>query len=511
MTGHLNFGRALRLSASKHGQRAFLEYGAATHTYRIFNEQVNAVAAWLRSHGIRTGDRLLIVSGNSPDYLRVMFAAGKLGVTTVPTSSMLRAGALANLIEVAAPALMLVSKDNIALGREAISQTRTTAPRLQTIGEDHFRWLPQGSTGPDGFDPQVIAEPLPDRPVSDDDPGSVLFTSGSSGAPKGVVKSYANLMWHALNHQISEPRVSADRELFALPLTGIGFANFILNDVLAGAACILEPFEAERVAAILELRNITHAFLAPTMMTAIERRRPNQSFPTVRVVETAYEMPLSQREMAVRQFPNARILYSYGMSEGSMARSGDEFFLTDLSRVGYANGLDEYRVVNGTAGDDELREIVVGGPSVMLGYLATDEQSDPVRDGWFYTGDLGWIDSDFACHFGGRAKDMIKSGGVSVFANDVESALVDHPGVAAVAVVGVPDEYWGEAVVAVIEPAVDALDFDDLRAFARDHLSGYQLPKVYYRASRIPLNQTGKVAKGEVRSMLERGEFGRID
>lgn len=508
MSSDLNYGRALRLSAMKFGERVFLEHGGALYTFREFNRQVNAVAAWLQALGMRHLDRMVLVSANSPDYLRLLFAAAKLGITTVPASSLLRPNDLTTLLKAARPSLAVTSSSYTEVLQLAIGGLDAPSrPSLLTIGTDAFRSEADSTMWPALFEPGAVAEPVPDGELDDDDPATVLFTSGSSGTPKGVMKSYANLMWHAINRQLAEPRHEGDRELFVLPLTGIGFANFVLTDALTGATCVLESFDAGRALELLANGGITHAFLAPTMLMAIERERPGVSFPSVGVLETAYEIPLSQREIVVRQFPDAKILYSYGLSEGSMARSPANRFLSDLTCVGYASGLDEYRVRDVVGAPEGMGEILVAGPSVMSGYFGVEDKAlpSPFEDDWLRTGDLGWIDDYGACHFGGRAKELIKSGGTSIFASDIESVLVEHPGIDCVAVVGVPDEYWGEAVVAVLEVSDNALTVADVRAFAEHRLSRYQLPKAYYVLPRVPLNHTGKIAKGEVRKLLASG------
>jgi len=464
--GHLNYGRALRISAMKFRDHVALEFRGARYTFGELNRQVNAMAHALSAHGVRSGDRVLILSGNSPDYIRLLFAAAKLGAVCVPTSTALTESDLIFVLRASRPSLVVAGEAYLDLARQAVRGAALSGePAIVGLQVDSAvpvdGAVPQDAppaTWPEWLDvgAHPVIEPVAELPP-DDAPAILLFTSGSMGTPKAVVKSFANLTWHAINRQLAEPRRERERELFVLPLTGVGFGNFVVTDVIVGATCVLEPsFDPSRTARLLAQGAISHAFLAPTMLMAVEATGDNLRFPGVSVIETAYEITPAQRARVAQMFPGARILYSYGCTEGSMGRAPAEAFLADPTCVGFASGLDEYRVVGHADdhhGPDSLGPIEVAGPTVMRGYLtASGELSQDVRDGWFDTGDLGWVDDAGALHFGGRQKDMIKSGGMNVYAWDVESALAAYPEIESVAVIGLPDDYWGEAVVAVLQP-----------------------------------------------------------
>ena len=503
----LNYGRVLRLSAMRYGKYHALDFEGNLTTYLELNEQVNAMAAALTTHGVTTGDRVVLISANGPDYVRVMFAAAKLGAVTVPTNTGLLAQELAHVFRASQPRLILVGEEYADRVDEAvqIADLGDSATIRRLLPDSNNIAVETGYIGIDGFD---TTEP-PQPPVDDSDTAILLFTSGSMGTPKAVAKSYANVTWHAINRQISQPRHERDRELFVLPLSGVGFGNFLLADILVGATCVLEPrFDAYRTAELLSTGSIQVAFLAPTMLLAVEATEPGIQFPSVKILETAYEVTGPQRIKIAHMVPSAQILYSYGCTEGSMGRADASAFLTDPTNVGYASGLDEYRVI---PRDDEVAEIEVSGPTVMRGYLKPDGSIDdePIKDGWFPTGDLGRQGDASEVHFGGRSKDMIKTGGLNVFAAEVEAAIAEHRNVERVAVVGVPDDYWGEAVVAVIELADGPINDDlesDLRAHAKQTLAGYKCPKTYLQVETLPINAGGKLAKGDVKTMVSTGE-----
>jgi fatty-acyl-CoA synthase len=500
----------LRLSASKFATCNFLEFEDRAYAYSEFNAQVNVVSHWLASTGLANGDRVLLLSENSPSFVRAMFALGKLGVVSMPANTMLTDNDIARLVDLTRPSHVLAGdgyrqKAELALAASTVPRTPLSVLHLDdTVTTASGAVLDVVSEAAAG-----LAEPLPSRPVRDEDPAVILFTSGSTGMPKGIVKSYSNLAWSAINHQISEPRRSGDRESFCLSLAGIAFANFVLLDALAGATCVLEPaFDAARLAQSLATRGITHIFLAPTMISALARHSPDANYPTLRVVETSFEFPLETRRTAVNLFPNASILWSFGSTEATMARTPPEFLLNDISCVGYASGLDEYRIDPDTP-QGEQGEVQSYGPTVMVSYLSEDDAGEGtgtgVRpDGWFPTGDLGTLDEANALHFAGRVKDMIKSGGTNVFAMDVEAALIEHPDVRNAAVIGLPDDYWGEIVAVVLEMADPELaDVESVRKFAIERLAPFKRPKQYFVLADLPKTPTGKVAKGQLKNQVK--------
>ena len=510
----LSVGRILRISAQKYPRRSCLEFEDRTYTFAELNAQVNAFSRLLERDGLQNGDRVFMLAENSPSYVRALYAASKLGLVAMPANAMLTAHDIAALLDLSAPRHVVVGEGYVAKMQEALGASKESSDLpLTVLHRDDSVTTSQGRVA------DVVAlaradgsEPSPRRPVLDDDPGFIFFTSGSTGTPKGIVKSVRSVAWSAINHQISEPRRSGDRESFCLALAGIAFANFVVLDALVGASCVLEPhFDPSRLARTLTTKGITHIFLAPTMIAAIARDMPATSFPTVRVVETSFEFPLELRKQAVRMFPNAQVLWSFGSTEATMARTPPEYLFADVSCVGYPGGLDEYRISPDDVDDDGVGEVQSFGPTVMTSYLSTDDDEFSARrgvrpDGWFDTGDRGWLGPDQELHFAGRVKDMIKTGGANVFANEVESVLIEHPAVRNAAVLGLSDDYWGEIVAAVLEVAEpDGFDLEDLRGYASQHLAGFRRPKAYFVLGELPKNPTGKVAKGVLRTAIVDG------
>lgn len=510
----LSIGRILRISAQKYSRLSCLEFEDRAYSFADLDAQVNVVARLLQRHGLVNGDRVFMLAENTPGYVRTLYAASRLGLVAMPANAMLTVQDIAALLDLSAPRHVVIGESYLAKMREALATSKECGDLPVTVLHRDDRVTESGGSVVDVVAVAKVdgSEPLPQRVVLDDDPGMILFTSGSTGTPKGIVKSVRSVAWSAVNHQISEPRRSGDRESFCLALAGIAFANFVVLDALVGATCVLEPqFEPAGLARTLTTRGITHIFLAPTMIAAIERDVPEATFPSVQVVETSFEFPLELRRAAVRMFPNAQVLWSFGSTEATMARTPPEYLLTDVSCVGYPGGLDEYRISPDDVDENGVGEVQSFGPTVMIGYLsAADDEFSARRgvrpDGWFDTGDKGWIGADHELHFAGRVKDMIKTGGTNVFANEVEGVLIEHPEVRNAAVLGLSDDYWGEIVAAAVEVAdPEAFDLEDLRRFAAERLAGFRRPKAYFVLGDLPKNPTGKIAKGQLRADIDEG------
>jgi len=245
--GYLNYGRALRLSAMKFSGHIALEFHGARYTFAELNQQVNAMAHALACNGVKTGDRVLVMSANSPDYLRLLFAAAKLGVACIPTSTALTYSDLSYVLQAARPALVVTSTTYLRTVRLALDDAAIDpAPAVVGLRADSAADSAQGAAEITFLDPGSCPATEPEVALpDDDDPAILLFTSGSTGTPKAVVKSFANLTWHAINRQLAEPRHEQARELFVLPITGVGFGNFILTDIIRGFEVLVAKMRGE--------------------------------------------------------------------------------------------------------------------------------------------------------------------------------------------------------------------------------------------------------------------------
>lgn len=494
-----NLGDLLRNAAQRHPDREFVVCGDRRFSFATFNARVNRIAHALGDLGIAPGDHVATIGYNDDALLALTFALAKLGAVSVPLNTMLTASDVDDVLE--------------RSGARAFVFAEEFAPLADELAADLPLWLGLGrpaGRAADGLGdlekgrPEVEPPPAP----SGDASATVLYTSGSTGRPKGCTKSHANQIFSAINCQLETPRRRGDTELFTVPLSGVGFANFVLPNVISGSRVVITRFEAASCLELIERERVTHVFLAGTMLAAMlecpgQERRDLSS---LRLVETAYQLSDRVRAGIAERF-GPIVRYCYGSSEGSNWAAPAEMFLERPDCVGFPKGLDRYRIAGEDGAelpDGEVGEVLVAGPTVMLGYLGEpDASEEALRDGWLHTGDLGLRDTDGMMLFRGRKKDVIKSGGLSVAAGEVELAIARHDAVAEVVVIGVPSDRWGEAVRAVVVPRGGAGSDDLLVALqdhCREHLAGYKRPKDIVFAAALPKNPGGKIAKAEVQA-----------
>jgi len=352
--------------------------------------------------------------------------------------------------------------------------------------------------------PAAPGPPVDGDLVPDDRPATVMYTSGTTGFPKGVVRTHRANAWSVVNHALGSPRAADDVELFTLPAFGIGLLHFAVPGLLGGATLVLDDaFDAQRVWDLLAAERATRAFLAPTMLSSMLAVEGHEQVDTsaLEVVYTAYEFPAPLRERAIARFGD-RFVYMYGLTEAQLTCAARGDLSRKPASVGTAMGVARVRVL----GDDglpvapgEVGEIALHGPATMAGYHGRPEETAATLvGGWVHTGDLGRVDDEGDLHYVGRRKEMIKTGGFSVDPREVEEALLAVDGVEEAAVVGVPDDHWGEMVVAFVAPR-GAVTPEAVRRACRASLAGFKVPKRVLEVDALPLNATGKVSRAALR------------
>lgn len=504
-------GDFLRLSAQRFPSRdCFVFDDGSSRSFAQVNGRVNQLADALRRRGIGKGDRVAILATDSGEYVEVMLACMKLGVVYVPLNNRLTDAEVLTLLRRAEPKAIFAS---------ARYEPRVAALALELDGVlftsslDGSELMPFGDLLAEGTD----IEPGVD--VDDEDVLALAFTSGTTGLPKGVLQSQR--MINALTLQMSvDYQILLDEFRYtASPTFHIAGQAMIFMHIQRGFPTLILPqFEEGAVLRWMQGGRLTGVFLVPTMITRLldDPRVREGSYESIRsVIYGASPMSpaLLRRAMTVFgcDFINAFGAATEGGLQTSLspadhrrAAAGAEHLLGSIGKAAFAVDL---RLVDESGKDvapGEVGEIITRSRAVMSGYLAMPaESAQAMRDGWFWGGDLARQDADGYLYLAGRSKDMIIRGGENVYPVEIETVIADYPGVTAVAVVGQPDEHWGEIVVAFVTAAAGAeIAPESLRSFCRERLAAYKVPAVVTVLAEMPLNASGKILKRELRARL---------
>jgi malonyl-CoA/methylmalonyl-CoA synthetase len=436
------------------------------------DERSAAVAGRYAAAGLAPGDRLLVSAEASVELAIAHVAALRLGLVVVPANTAFGPGELGNVAAAAGPALAVLDDP----GR---------LPGVPVTGPDVA--LPAG------------AVPALDV-ASPDDTALLVFTSGTTGMPKGVPLSHANLLASSASIEAAWRWTADDRLVLALPLFHVhGLGVGLHGTLLAGASTVILPrFDVTAVLDAVAATGATLMFGVPTMWVRFAASPRVTELAALRLCVSG-SAPLEPSTFAaLADGIGSPVLERYGMTETGMLVSNPYDGERRAGSVGLALPGVEVRLEPRQGEGEPAGEILVRGPNVFGGYLGGAGAADAFApDGWFRTGDLGRADSDGYLRIVGRSKELIITGGFNVYPRDVEEVLRQHPGVADVAVDGRSDPEWGERVVACVVP-VDAVDGEDLLAWAADRLPPYKRPREVRLVDELPRNALGKVMRSRL-------------
>jgi long-chain acyl-CoA synthetase len=487
----------LRWRAIRHPDLAAISYEGRRTSYAELDRSSSRLAAGLAEKiGVRPGDRVAILDRNSDRYLALIFAIAKAGAVTVPVNWRLRAPEVAQVVGDARPAALVA-------GEEFAGSTSGAGCRV--LGFDE---LPEGD-----HDPQSEVE---------DAVAWQLYTSGTTGLPKGALLTDRNLFAMVLSLGLEMPEIVEGSASLALsPLYHIGGSGWALLALAHGATCVLvREVVPERLAETLVQERVATGLIVPAVLQSLTNLdgiagREFGSLRNVAYGASPISPTLLERVIAVFR---TRVTQLYGLTETTGAvtalrhedHTGDRLLSCGRAMLG-----GEVRAVDGEdrpLPPGEVGEIVYRGASLMGGYWNRPEDTATVvRGGWFHTGDAGTLDADGFLFIRDRIKDVIVSGGENVYPAELESALSAHPEVLDVAVIGIPDQRWGETVKAlVVRRPGSGLGEPELVEWCRPRLAGYKRPRSVDFVDAIPRNPSGKILKHELRERYWTGETRRV-
>jgi fatty-acyl-CoA synthase len=505
-----NFDDILKFWASERPDDVALEQDGRTTSYAELEQNTRRIIALMAANGVNAGDRVAWLGKNSDLYCQLYLAAARVGVVMVPVGWRL-----------APPEVAYILKDTgakiVFTGEEFTETASRIAPDLPAN--------PLVMGGAQARQAIAATEPSEHQRVSDDAPVLQLYTSGTTGNPKGVMLSNANLLGlrnpgneAGLKWNFYEPR---ECMLVAMPCSHIGGTGLVNIAIVNGIRTLVQA-EFTPVGVLEAIENgATHMFIVPAALQMVVQhpRAKETDFSHLKyLMYGAAPMPLELLKEAVRTMPNAGFLQAYGMTETSGTISilpPDDHVLEGNQRMRSAGkavpgakievrGPDNKEVPLG-----EIGEVCVHSPSNTAGYWQLpDATRDTIDDdGWLHTGDAAVMDEDGYIYIQDRIKDMIISGGENVYPAEVENAIFGHPAVAEVAVIGVPSERWGEEVKAcvVAKPGME-IEEGDIIAYARERVAAFKAPKSVDVIPEMPRNPSGKILRRQLREPYWEGQ-----
>ena len=473
-------------------------HGNTERSYAELDHRCRRLAAGLRRLGVGPGDRVAYLGPNDPTLLETLFASGALGAIFVPLNWRLTVPELSYIVGDSG-ALVLVHAADYAETAKAIDADEGTGLRhtvaLGTAYEDLIGSVPPGSA-------------VGDEPVALDDPAMILYTSGTTGRPKGATLSHGNVTWNCVNVLIDTGLQSDEVALVCAPLFHVAALNMIAMPTImtGGTVLLMDRFDAEAVLELIERRRVTVMFGVPAMFNAMSQAPAWDGADLSslrRVLCGGAPVPLSTIQTYLAR--GVPFLQGYGMTETSPGALflGAEHAADKAGTAGVASFFTDVRVVRPDGSDvepGEKGEVVIAGPNIMRGYWNQPEATAAAMTGeWFHSGDVAVVDDEGYVTIVDRLKDVIISGGENVYPAEVEDALYSHPAVAECAVIGVPDDRWGEVgrAVVVLRNGADA-DEATLLAHLEGRLAGFKRPKSVVFTEALPRSGAGKVLKNQL-------------
>jgi fatty-acyl-CoA synthase len=490
---------------------------AGRFTYRQMNARANRLAAYLRDEaGVRAGERVGIVAMNCVEFLDTFFACCKLGAVLVPFNWRSHPREIAALVHKTTPKVMLYS-DDFRAGLAEIASTEECKSVTTWLHLDGPGW--PGSLPYEATVMNRPAVPVSNESVREEDLACLLFTGGTTGLPKAACISYRMLAWNTLNTVIHE-LARGDVTLTHTPMfhTGALFVHTLPLLTLGGKVVIMRRWTADDMLTLIERERVTALFCVPTQyqMMMQSPRFTTTDLSSLRFL-TSGGAPLPVPIIAAyRQQHGVVFKQGFGMTEfgPGVCSLSPEYAESKAGSIGKPNYFIEARIVaaDGEGGSQplppgEVGELVLRGPCACSGYFQNPEATAASVDaeGWFHTGDLARCDEDGFYYIADRKKDMFISGGENVYPAEIEKVLYTHAAVAMAAVIGVPDEKWGEVGRAfiVLQPGQSASE-EDFLAHCRAHLAKYKVPKSVRFLDALPLSAAGKILKRELKEKYGR-------
>jgi fatty-acyl-CoA synthase len=476
---------------------ALIDYSDGSETtFAEWNERANKTANFLRSLGVKKGDRVAVLASNTSEYLDLFWAAPKIGAILQNLNWRLTTHELRSIIENGTPEVLVYSED----WQEQVEELK---PSLRSVR--HVIAMTNPEAGElDLSIRETMSSQLADLPeLTLDDAWGIYYTGGTTGLPRGAIVTHGNITWNSVNTVMSWGIHDRHKAALQLPFFHIGGPNIFMVPLVhvGGTTILCTGFDPDETFDLVEESGITHYVAVPTMFQMLQdhQRWDEADFSKLElVISGGAPCPLPIMERFWDRGVDFKV--GYGLTEAS----GNNFWLPPemvqdkIGSVGYPIFHIDMKTIREDGTDcepNEDGELLIRGPHVVAGYWNNPEETrSTIRNGWLHTGDIARCDDDGCYSILGRSKEMYISGGENVYPAEVESVLSAHPSVSEVAVVGVPHETWGEIgrAFAVVSGGYDE---DEVMSFAEERLAKYKLPQSITVLNALPLTAIGKLDK----------------
>lgn len=515
----MNIGEIATRNARRHPKKLAIVENDYRCNFLEFNNRVNRLANSLSSLGVEKGDRVAIVLKNCHEYVEILFAAAKIGAITVPINFRLKEKEIRYQLTNSGSRVLFFGSEHLE-----IAKNLRDGSDIKIEPNVSVRCFDNEMTGyEDLLSPGTSTEPQ--TKVEDEDIISIMYTSGTTGVPKGAVWTHKNILDTILNLIVAHGTNSEDKSLLIAPLFHGAITVPMLHQFFfLGATVVLyhkDSFEADDVFEIIEREKITATFMVPTMVEMIIDNPNVKNYDLNSLKNCKYAGAAIHTNTLLKAIKVFGPIFDhgYGITEttgGVTVLRKEEHRIeegNDQERIIWSAGKEyinvHVRIVDKDGCDvqpGDTGEIIVRGDKVFRGYWKLPTETEKVlKDGWYFTGDLGKLNAEGYLYIVGRKKDMIISGGENIYPAEIEEAIISHPAVKDVSVIGIPNRKWGEEVCAVVVLSENTKSSEDeIIKYCEERLASYKKPKSVHFVDSLPINTMGKVDKSLLKKLFSR-------
>lgn len=496
---NINIGKLLQNRAVLMGEKEAFVHQSKRWTFQQMNERANGFANYLKKLGLSKGDRIGLLCKNNEDFVAVLMGAAKIGVVTVVLNWRLQVAELQYIIEHSKVKMIVHDVDF----KPVVSALQELIPLDYIISnetEPSLKTMFEGNTDE------------PEYSAYNDEVVLIMYTSGTTGKPKGAMISHNNLFAAGMGLSQTIDWWEEDHFLMVAPFFHIGGIAPLITNIMCGSTMVfMEAFEPMAAWQIIKDEKITTMMTVPTMLAYLLKtyELANADVSSIRNITCGASSVPSPLILGFRQL-GVPVQQVYGITEytGAVTMWKEQMNRDKFDSMGKSVMHGEMRIVDGKSGNvlpaGEVGEILLQGPQVFVGYFENSEATHQVlKDGWYYTGDVGYIDSDGYLYVVDRMKDMIISGGENIYSAELELVLSTHANVADVAVIGVPDEKWGEIPRAYIVATQEgSISEEEIIQYCKEKLASYKAVKEVLFVEQLPRNAVGKLLKQQLKQTV---------